>query len=57
VHHRDGEPGQEASRFEVIVEPRALEVLVPRVTAADPEGPFQLDPQGQADARPEGRSA
>jgi diacylglycerol kinase (ATP) len=47
-HHRDGEPGARSDRFEVSVEPRALEVLVPRRTALDPRGPFV--PQGDADA-------
>ena len=39
-HHRDGEPGEPASRLEVSVEPKALKVLVPRATAEDPNGPF-----------------
>ncbi|PYQ20652.1 MAG: hypothetical protein DMF81_17980 [Acidobacteria bacterium] len=39
-HHCDGEPGGPAERLEVGVEPRALRVLVPRATAADPRGPF-----------------
>jgi len=39
-HHRDGEPGEPASRLEVSVEPKALKVLVPRGTAEDPLGPF-----------------
>lgn len=46
VHHRDGEPGCEAARFEVAVEPRALEVLVPRATVEAPDGPFCERPAG-----------
>ena len=48
VHHRDGEPGGEAVRFEVVVEPGALEVLVPRETVADPNGPFVSAPPESA---------
>ena len=40
AHHRDGEPEPAADRLEVRLEPRALAVLVPRRTAADPMGPF-----------------
>jgi len=40
LFHRDGEPEPAAERLEVRVEPRALSVLVPRVTADDPLGPF-----------------
>jgi diacylglycerol kinase (ATP) len=40
AHHRDGEPEPAADRLDVRVEPRALAVLVPRHTAADPMGPF-----------------
>jgi YegS/Rv2252/BmrU family lipid kinase len=40
AHHRDGEPEPAADRLEVRLEPRALAVLVPRSTAADPMGPF-----------------
>ena len=40
-HHRDGEPEEGSDRLEVRLEPRALSVLVPPTTAADPEGPFQ----------------
>jgi YegS/Rv2252/BmrU family lipid kinase len=40
AHHRDGEPEPASDRLEVRVEPRALAVLVPRRTAADPMGPF-----------------
>jgi YegS/Rv2252/BmrU family lipid kinase len=39
-HHRDGEPEPAVSRLEVRIEPRALDVLVPRVVADDPDGPF-----------------
>jgi diacylglycerol kinase (ATP) len=39
-HHRDGEPGERCERFDITVEPRALEVLVPRRTLDDPRGPF-----------------
>jgi len=45
-HHRDGEPEAAADRLEVGLEPRALAVLVPRRTAADPGGPFVADGQG-----------
>jgi len=39
-HHRDGEPGPKCDRYVVTVEPRALDVLVPRATLEDPHGPF-----------------
>jgi len=39
-HHRDGEPEPAVARLEVRLEPRALDVLVPRVVAEDPNGPF-----------------
>ncbi len=39
-HHRDGEPEPEASRLEIALRPRALNVLVPRATVQDPQGPF-----------------
>ena len=39
-HHRDGEPGGRSAHFDIRVEPRALEVLVPRHTAEDAQGPF-----------------
>jgi len=39
-HHLDGEPGGPATRLEVTVDPKALNVLVPRSTAEDPRGPF-----------------
>jgi len=39
-HHLDGEPGGPATRLEVSIEPKALNVLVPRPTAEDPLGPF-----------------
>ena len=41
--HRDGEPEAPAARIEARVEPRALQVLVPRATAEDPTGPFGSD--------------
>jgi YegS/Rv2252/BmrU family lipid kinase len=39
-HHRDGEPEAPAPRLEVSIDSKALRILVPRRTAADPEGPF-----------------
>jgi YegS/Rv2252/BmrU family lipid kinase len=39
-HHRDGEPEDATDRLEATVVPRALRILVPRVTAGDPGGPF-----------------
>jgi diacylglycerol kinase (ATP) len=42
LHHRDGEPEEVVERLEVTVEPRALQILVPRETAEDPNGPFAL---------------
>jgi YegS/Rv2252/BmrU family lipid kinase len=39
-HHRDGEPEPAGARLEVGLRPRALGVLVPRRTAAAPDGPF-----------------
>ena len=39
-HHRDGEPEPPCARLDVALDPRALAVLVPRATAADPLGPF-----------------
>ena len=39
-HHLDGEPGGPATRLEVTVDPKALNVLVPRPAAEDPRGPF-----------------
>lgn len=41
-HHTDGEPETPTERLELRLEPRALAVLVPRPTAADPKGPFAL---------------
>ncbi len=38
-HHRDGEP-EIAASLEIAVKPSALEILVPRRTAEDPDGPF-----------------
>ena len=49
VFHRDGEPEPAAERLDVRVEPRALSVLVPRVIAEDPAGPF--GPEQRAGAR------
>ena len=39
-HHRDGEPEPPASRLDVALLPRALPLLVPPATLADPRGPF-----------------
>jgi YegS/Rv2252/BmrU family lipid kinase len=39
-HHCDGEPWPAATKLEVSVEPKALNVLVPKATAEDPTGPF-----------------
>jgi YegS/Rv2252/BmrU family lipid kinase len=39
-HHRDGEPEAPAPRLDVSVDPKALRILVPQHTAADPNGPF-----------------
>jgi diacylglycerol kinase family enzyme len=38
--HRDGDPVEPSDRIEVELVPRALDVVVPAATAADPEGPF-----------------
>ncbi len=38
--HRDGDPGSESERVEVSLEPRALTIVTPAATAADPTGPF-----------------
>jgi YegS/Rv2252/BmrU family lipid kinase len=38
--HCDGDPAAAASRIDVELRPRALEVVVPAATAADPAGPF-----------------
>ncbi len=38
--HIDGDPGRPAGRVEVELRPRALAILVPAATAADPQGPF-----------------
>ena len=40
LYHRDGEPESGTERLEVHVERRALSLLIPRATAADPDGPF-----------------
>jgi len=45
-HHRDGEPEPPAHRLEVSLRPRALQLLVPRATAEDPNGPFEPGPGG-----------
>ena len=45
-HHRDGEPEPPCAHLDVAVDPRALAVLVPRTTAADPNGPFVADGSG-----------
>jgi len=47
-HHRDGEPEPAVEQLEIRIEPRALDVLVPRTTAEDPDGPFAMEPDGQA---------
>jgi diacylglycerol kinase (ATP) len=44
AYHRDGEPEPPATRLEVEVLPRALDILVPRATALDPRGPFGVEP-------------
>jgi diacylglycerol kinase (ATP) len=38
--HRDGDPVAPAERIEVELLPRALDVVVPAATLADPDGPF-----------------
>lgn len=38
--HCDGDPAAAAERISVELRPRALEIVVPAVTAADPNGPF-----------------
>jgi YegS/Rv2252/BmrU family lipid kinase len=38
--HCDGDPAEPADRLEVLLRPRALEILVPAAVAADPSGPF-----------------
>jgi YegS/Rv2252/BmrU family lipid kinase len=38
--HRDGEPEPPVARLELGLRPKALRILVPRATAADPNGPF-----------------
>jgi YegS/Rv2252/BmrU family lipid kinase len=42
--HCDGDPAGAAERIDVALQPRALEVVVPAATAADPEGPFSARP-------------
>jgi diacylglycerol kinase (ATP) len=42
-HHLDGEPGGPATRLEVSVDSKALSILVPKATLADPTGPFGQD--------------
>jgi YegS/Rv2252/BmrU family lipid kinase len=44
-HHRDGEPEPEASRLDIALRPLALNVLVPRGAAEDPQGPFGPPPR------------
>jgi diacylglycerol kinase (ATP) len=41
--HRDGDPATENDRVLVSIQPRALTVVVPAATAADPAGPFAAD--------------
>ena len=38
--HRDGDPVESAGRIDVELVPRALDVIVPAATVADPQGPF-----------------
>jgi YegS/Rv2252/BmrU family lipid kinase len=38
--HRDGDPDEPVTRLEVEVVPRALDIVVPKETLADPGGPF-----------------
>jgi YegS/Rv2252/BmrU family lipid kinase len=38
--HRDGDPVEPAPRIDVELVPRALDVIVPAATVADPKGPF-----------------
>ena len=40
LHHRDGEPEPAVARLDVRVGRKALRILVPEATAADPGGPF-----------------
>jgi len=42
--HRDGECDPAETRVEIAVLPRALKILVPAATAADPNGPFGPQP-------------
>lgn len=42
--HRDGDPEAPVDRVEVILRPRALEVVVPVETLADPAGPLSARP-------------
>jgi len=51
-HHRDGEPEAGAPRLHVTLEPRALELLVPRPVAEDPDGPFSATPGPDASTAP-----
>jgi diacylglycerol kinase (ATP) len=44
VFHRDGEPEAAVDRLEIRLRPKALRVVVPRATAADPDGPFAPSP-------------
>jgi len=50
--HRDGDPAEPQTRLEVVVVPRALDVVVPAATVADPSGPFVcsfIDPRSFID--------
>ena len=44
--HRDGDPGTETERIEISLEPRALTIVTPAATAADPAGPFVAEAPG-----------
>jgi YegS/Rv2252/BmrU family lipid kinase len=48
-HHRDGEPEPGVPNLHVTLAPSALEVLVPRGCAEDPEGPFSGTPRPAPD--------
>jgi diacylglycerol kinase (ATP) len=41
LHHRDGEPEPMIDSLEVTLAPKALQLLVPRLTSEDPKGPFR----------------
>ena len=38
--HRDGDPVESATRIDVELVPRALDVIAPVATVEDPNGPF-----------------